>query len=386
MTTRIMIVTGEASGDLHGANLLRALQAKVFNLEVCGMGGAELASLGVNILYDAGKVSVVGIFEVFSHLKDILAAQRILRRRLVTHRPDLLILIDLPDFNLLLAKKAKKLGIPVFYYISPQVWAWRSGRVKTLRDRVDKIGVILPFEEEFFRQRGVDAEYVGHPLLDTVATSASKEQFCVEQLIPVDARCIGIFPGSRKREVASLLPIFLEAGRILQSTATEKLVFLIPQASTITTRDLEEAGIQEARKYLDIRIVQEERYNLMAACAAVVAASGTVTLELAILQVPMVVTYKLSPLSYFLGRLLVKLEYFSLVNLIAGYSAVPELLQAEVTPQRIADEVTAILLQPGKRQAMKNALRDVKEKLGGAGASEKAATVVVTLLQKEKKG
>lgn len=386
MTTRIMIVTGEASGDLHGANLLRALQAKVFDLEVCGMGGAELASLGVNILYDAGKVSVVGIFEVFSHLKDILAAQRILRRRLVTHRPDLLILIDLPDFNLLLAKKAKKLGIPVFYYISPQVWAWRSGRVKTLRDRVDKIGVILPFEEEFFRLRGVDAEYVGHPLLDTVATSASKEQFCVEQLIPVDARCIGIFPGSRKREVASLLPIFLEAGRILQSTATGKLVFLIPQASTITTRDLEEAGIQEARKYLDIRIVQEERYNLMAACAAVVAASGTVTLELAILQVPMVVTYKLSPLSYFLGRLLVKLEYFSLVNLIAGYSAVPELLQAEVTPQRIADEVTAILLQPGKRQDMKNALRDVKEKLGGAGASEKAATVVVTLLQKEKKG
>jgi lipid-A-disaccharide synthase len=370
----------------HGANLLRTLQAKVFDLEVCGMGGAELASLGVNILYDAGKVSVVGIFEVFSHLKDILAAQRILRRRLVTHRPDLLILIDLPDFNLLLAKKAKKLGIPVFYYISPQVWAWRSGRVKTLRDRVDKIGVILPFEEEFFRLRGVDAEYVGHPLLDTVATSASKEQFCVEQLIPVDARCIGIFPGSRKREVASLLPIFLEAGRILQSTATEKLVFLIPQASTITTRDLEEAGIQEARKYLDIRIVQEERYNLMAACAAVVAASGTVTLELAILQVPMVVTYKLSPLSYFLGRLLVKLEYFSLVNLIAGYSAVPELLQAEVTPQRIADEVTAILLQPGKRQDMKNALRDVKEKLGGAGASEKAATVVVTLLQKEKKG
>ncbi len=386
MTTRIMIVTGEASGDLHGANLLRALQAKVSDLEVCGMGGAELASLGVNILYDAAKVSVVGIFEVFSHLKDIISAQRILRRRLVTHRPDLLILIDLPDFNLLLAKKAKKLGIAVFYYISPQVWAWRSGRVKTLRDRVDKIGVILPFEEEFFRLRGVDAEYVGHPLLDTVATSASKEQFCAQQHIPVDTRCIGLFPGSRKREVASLLPDFFLAGRILQSSTTEKLVFLIPQASTITIHDLEEAGIANARKHLDIRIVREERYNLMAACAVVVAASGTVTLELAILEVPMIVTYKLSPLTYFLGRLLVKLEHFSLVNLIAGYPAVPELLQGEVTPKRIADEVAAILLQPDKRQDMKKALKDVKERLGAAGASGKAANVVVALLHKKRKG
>jgi lipid-A-disaccharide synthase len=386
MTTRIMIVTGEASGDLHGAHLLRALQAKVPDLEVCGMGGAELASLGVEILYDAAKVSVVGIFEVFAHLQDITSAQRILRRRLVSHRPDILILIDLPDFNLLLAKKAKQFGIPVFYYISPQVWAWRSGRVKTLRDRVDKIGVILPFEEEFFRRRGVDAEYVGHPLLDTVATSVGKEQFCATQQIPMDARCIGLFPGSRKREVASLLPIFLEAGRILQCRTTEKLVFLIPQASTITSRDLDEAGIGDAGKLLDIRIVRDERYDLMANCAAVVAASGTVTLELAILQVPMIVAYKLSPLSYYFARLLVKLEYFSLVNLIAGYPAVPELLQGEVTPQRIADEVTAILFKPGKRQDMQKALRDVKEKLGEAGASEKAANVVVALLKKKKAG
>lgn len=385
MTSRIMIVTGEASGDLHGANLLRALRLKVSDLEVCGMGGAELASLGVEILYDAAKVSVVGIFEVFSHLKDIISAQKVLRQRLITHRPDLLILIDLPDFNLLLAKKARDLGIPVFYYISPQVWAWRSGRVKTLRDRVDKIGVILPFEEEFFRRRGVDAEYVGHPLLDSVATTATREQFCALHQIPFDTRCIGLLPGSRKREISSLLPDFLEAGRILQSVTAEKLVFLVPQASTITTCDLEEAGITSARQHLDIRIIREERYNMMAACAAVVAASGTVTLELAILEVPMVVAYKLAPLSYFLGRLLVKLKYFSLVNLIAGYGAVPELLQAEVTPKKIADELTAILLQPGKRQDMKKALRDVKEKLGGAGASEKAASVVVTLLHKNRK-
>jgi lipid-A-disaccharide synthase len=386
MTAKIMIVAGEASGDLHGANLLRALRAKIPGLEMCGMGGAELASLGVNILYDAAKVSVVGIFEVFSHLKDIIAAQRVLRRRLETHRPDLLILIDLPDFNLLLAKKAKRLGIPVFYYISPQVWAWRSGRVKTLRDRVDKIGVILPFEEEFFRRQGVDAEYVGHPLLDTVISTTTREQFCAQHDIPVATRCIGLLPGSRKREIASLLPIFLKAAGILQAATKEPLVFLIPQASTITNRDLEEAGLLEARKHLDIRIICEERYTMMAACAAAVAASGTVTLELAILEVPMIVAYKLAPLTYHLGRLLVKLDYFSLVNLIAGYAAVPELLQADVTSEKIAEELTVILRHPEKNEEMKNALRDVKQKLGTPGASEKAACVALRLLEEATHG
>lgn len=385
MTARIMIVTGEASGDLHGANLIRALRARVPDIKVCGMGGTELTSLGVNILYDAAKVSVVGIFEVFAHLKDIILAQKVLRRRLVTHRPDLLILIDLPDFNLLLAKQAKKLGIPVFYYISPQVWAWRSGRVKTIRNRVDKIGVILPFEEEFYRKRGVNAEYVGHPLLDTVRPSIDREHFCEQHRIPLSAKCIGLLPGSRKREVHSLLPDFLEAAKIIQDASAEKLVFLVPQASTITSHDLEKAGILEAGKYLDIRVISEERYSMMAACTAVVAASGTVTLELAILEVPMIVTYKLAPLTYYLGKLLVKLDHFSLVNLIAGYTAVPELLQDEVTPKKIAEELTTLLFQPEKRQRMKAALREVKGKLGSAGASEKAALVAENLLKTHNK-
>lgn len=375
-----MIVAGEASGDLHGANLIRSLRSKKSDLEFCGMGGAELAALGVDILYDAAKVSVVGIFEVFPHLKDIISAQRVLRRRLVTHRPDLLILIDLPDFNLLLAKKAKQLGIPVFYYISPTVWAWRSGRVKTLRDRVDKIGVILPFEEEFFRRHGVDAEYVGHPLLDAVTTRASRPQFYEQHGIPMAARCIGLFPGSRKREVSLLLPIFLAAAQIMENTTGERLVFLVPQAPTIGSDDLEKAGLPEFAEKIDIRVIAEERYDMMAACDAVIAASGTVTLELAILEVPMVVAYKLSPLTYHLGKLLVKLEHFSLVNLIAGHAAVPELLQTAVTPERIAEELTALLRQPEKRQRMVDELRQVKVKLGGTGASDKAADVALRLL------
>ena len=171
MNSKIMIVTGEASGDLHGANLVRALQTKRADLTFYGMGGPELESLGVEIIFDAAKVAVVGIIEVFAHLKDILSAQSALKKRMVSDPPDLLIIIDLPDFNLILAKKAKRLGIPVFYYIAPQVWAWRSGRVRTIKKRVDKLGVILPFEESFFKKRGMDAEYVGHPLLDTAHVS-----------------------------------------------------------------------------------------------------------------------------------------------------------------------------------------------------------------------
>ena len=380
--TKIMIVTGEASGDLHGANLFRALQAKLPGLKACGMGGHELASLGMEILFDAAKVSVVGIVEVLSHLKDILKALQVLRRRLSEDRPDLLILIDLPDFNLMLARKAKALGIPIFYYISPQVWAWRSGRTRTIKKRVDKIGVILPFEEDFFKKYGVDAEYVGHPLLDTVRVSEDRKAFLSRHDLAADSTCIGLLPGSRKREIASLLPIFLAAARLMQKRSTHRLTFLLPQASTITSRDLDDAGLPLFQQELDIRIVKEDRYTMMAACDAVMAASGTVTLELAILQVPMVVCYRLSPLTFRLAKMMVKLDHFSLVNLIAGCTAVPELLQDEVTPENIAGELMALLTIPEKMHTMKTALQGIKDKLGEAGASEKAAAVAIRLLQK----
>ncbi len=381
MSSKIMIITGEASGDLHGANLVRSLHSKNPDLQFCGMGGEELASLGVEILYDAAKVSVVGVFEIFSHLKDIWLAQRVLRRRLIQDPPDLLILIDLPDFNLMLAKKAKKLGIPVFYYISPQLWAWRSGRVKTMKARVDKIGVILPFEEEFFCKRGVEAEYVGHPLLDTVKVGATREQFFERHEIPGDTLCIGLFPGSRKREVSSLLPIFLSAAESLQKKVPEKIVFFIPKASTIDNQEFAAAGLRRYQQHLDIRIIEEDRYSMMAACDVVVTASGTVTLELAILEVPMIVVYKLAPLTYQLGKRLVKVEFFSLVNLIAGYAAVPELLQHEVTAEKIAGELLAITTTSARKQKMKQALKEVRAKLGESGASDKAATVALQMLE-----
>ena len=382
MNNKIMIIAGEASGDQHGAHLVSAMLARRPELSFCGMGGKELIAAGVNVLFDAKKIAVVGLAEVFSHLPDILAARKILRTSLKKERPALLILIDFPDFNLMLAKFAKKLGIPVFYYISPQVWAWRSGRVKTIRERVDRIGVILPFEEEFFRSRGLAADYVGHPLLDSVKTSRSRDAFCGLLGIDPEDQCIGLLPGSRKKEIATLLPILLETAQRLQKHNQQKMVFLLPLASTISEQEIRDNGLDALGQGLDVRLIKEDRYDMMAACDAAVVVSGTVTLELALLDTPMVVIYKVSSSTYRIGRLLVnkELQHFSLVNLIAGKEIVPELLQEEVTPERIETELASILFDKQRRETMLQGLELVRARMGTAGASEKAANLALSLL------
>jgi len=377
-----MIVAGEASGDLHGSRLVAAMLAANPQLHFSGIGGRELERTGIELLYDVSKISVVGAFEVFSHLPHIFKAQQVLRRRMIQARPQLLILIDFPDFNLLLARKAKRLGIPVFYYISPQVWAWRSGRVKTLGRLTDGIGVILPFEEQFYRERGVDkATYVGHPLLDTVATSMTREVFCTTYGIDKAKTLIGIVPGSRTKEIDQLLPVFLNAAEQFQRHCPEKPIFLVPRASTVSEDTLLSAGITHYRKHLDIRIIDEQRYDLMAACDAIMAASGTVTLEILLLETPMVVAYKVSPLSYRLGRMLVKINFFCLANLIAGEEIVRELLQDEANPEAIADELYRLVFDETRKEEQLKGYATVKERLGSSGASTRAAARALTLLQ-----
>lgn len=380
MNREVMIVAGEASGDLHGANLVRAMKKSRSDLLFFGMGGEELIQSGVEVLYDAEKIAVVGIVEVLSHIKDIIKAQRLLRKALRERKPGLLIVIDLPEFNLMLAKVAKQNNIPVFYYISPQVWAWRSGRVKTISERVDTLGVILPFEERFYRERGVAATYVGHPLLDSVIVTLSRDEFCGRYGLPREKRIVGLLPGSRRKELSKLLPIFLEAAHRLQRSSDEELLFLIPLASTLTQKDLLENGLSGYESSLDVRVIEGDRYELMASCDGVVAASGTVTLELALLDVPMVVVYKVSKNTYFLGKLLVKIKYFSLVNLIADESVVTELLQHEVQPETIEEELRSLLFDRNRRAEMKKKYSRLREILGGSGASETAAKLALQTL------
>ncbi|MCI5197127.1 MAG: lipid-A-disaccharide synthase, partial [Candidatus Electrothrix sp. AW5] len=295
MTVPLMIVTGEASGDMHGARLVEAMQALQPDLSFSGIGGQELAAAGVKMLFDASKLAVVGITEVMSHLGDILAARKILIRRMQTERPALLILIDYPDFNLLLAAQAKKMGIPVFYYISPQVWAWRSGRVKKIGRLTDRIGVILPFEKDFYASRGVEVDFVGHPLKDTVSKEkvACKEDFFRMHNLSVapETRVIGLLPGSRSKEIRSLLPDFFAAAQVLvEKEQDTKWLFLLPRAATVSEDLLLQSGLANYQDRLDLHVLSKNRYDVMAACDAVVAASGTVTLELAILGVPTLTT------------------------------------------------------------------------------------------------
>jgi lipid-A-disaccharide synthase len=378
-----MIVTGEASGDLHGANLVRSMLAGQPDLNIFGMGGNELKAAGVELLYDAAKLSVVGITEVFSHLGDILAARRILIEQMRKRRPSLLILIDFPDFNLMLAKKARKCGIPVFYYISPQVWAWRQGRTKKIGRLADRIAVILPFEKDFYRTHDIDVDFVGHPLMDTVATTMDSLEFRKSLAIEPGKTVVGLLPGSRRREITSLLPVFLAAAQYLSNSTDNTYVFVVPKASTVSTQLLEENGINAYRNSLDIRIVDHDRYDLMASCDAVVAASGTVTLELAILNVPTVATYRVSPRTYMLGRMLVKLQWFSLVNLIADKTVIPELLQDEVTPENIARELSAILKDGKERDIMLHGFSEVRKKLGNPGASRRAAKIALSMVNRD---
>ena len=376
----VMIVAGEASGDMHGAGLVRALHRLDPNLRFSGMGGRELRAAGVEILVDAAGMAVVGAVEVLSHLGEILRARRSLIARLHSDRPDLLILIDYPDFNLLLAKQAKKLGIPVLYYISPQIWAWRKSRVHKIARLTDRVAVILPFEQAFYATSGYQVDFVGHPLLDSVRPQMSPAEFRQSLGIEADRSLVGLLPGSRRKEIAALLPDFLAAAALM-AERHPNFTFLLPLAPTIDRSLLDSHGLAAYQKRLDIRVVSEDRYTMMTACDAAVAASGTVLLELAILGVPCVATYRVSPLTYILGRLLIRgIRFFSLVNLIAEREIIPELLQDAVTPERIAQELQPLLHQSPARNAMRQGFSEVCQRLGGPGASQRAAQVALQLL------
>ena len=374
------MVAGEASGDLHGANLVRAIRELSPRAEFCGIGGGKMGEAGVEILVHSSEMAVVGLTEVFSRVRVIARAYRRLRSLLKSQRPDLLILIDYPDFNLLLAGAAKKFGVPVLYYISPQVWAWRAGRVKKISKRVDRMAVILPFEQDFYRARGMEVDYVGHPLLDAFPAKPSREEALRSLDLDPNGPVLGILPGSRREEVTRLLPVMLKAAEILSARHPGLRCFL-PLADTIPLELVQ--GITKSCP-LPVRIVKDMA-RVLSASDIVVVASGTATLEAALMQAPMVVVYRLSPMTYRLGKMMAQVPYISLVNLIAGDRVVPELIQDDATPGRIAEEAESILAPGPRREMMVKGLIGVRESLGGGPASVRTAEIALEMMAERRR-
>jgi lipid-A-disaccharide synthase len=369
---KILIVAGETSGDLHGAHLVKAALSIDPNLSFYGVGGKHLRDAGTDVIFDSSDMAVVGIVEVLSKLRPLYRAFRWLKKSLERDRPALAILIDFPDFNLRLAKEANKRDIPVFYYISPQVWAWRGGRVKTIAKLVPKLVVILPFEVSFYRQRGIDCEFVGHPLIDIVKPHLSKEEAREMFRLEKDKRTIGLMPGSRREEVRKLLPVLLESTQLLLRDFPD-LQFVMPLAPAIDRSEVEQ---HIGRLNLDIRITDECIYDVLNICDLVITASGTATLEATIMNTPMIIIYKVSFLSYLVGRLLVKVKNIGLVNLIAEKSIVPELIQGQASPANIVSETSRMLKDPHVLPTIKAELEKVRIQLGSPGASERAAHIL----------
>jgi len=373
--TTIVMVAGEASGDLHGAHLIRALgKYRGSGLRVRGMGGREMRAAGADILVDADQVAVVGITEVISKMPRLLKAMSQIKQLLSDARPALLILIDFPDFNLHLARYAKKLNIPVLYYISPQLWAWRAKRVKKIKARVDHMAVILPFEENFYKQHGVPVTFVGHPLMDAANLPAARNATAPG---PGQPPVVALLPGSRDREVQGLLPIMLQAGRMLQAEIGP-VSFLISCAPSIDMTLVR--NILDQEQLEQTRITTAPVRELLPSCHLAIVASGTVTLEGAICTTPMVITYVVSPLSYRLGKALVSVAHIGLVNLIADRRIVPELVQQEATPEAICEAVRAIISDPKVYADMCKDLTKVRNRLGASGASEKVARIACELM------
>ena len=373
------MVAAEASADLHGANLVHAIKRICPEAVFSGIGGNNMARAGVRRFIKSEDMAVVGLAEIFGKFRIHVKAANILKSILKLHRPDLLILIDYPGFNLHMARIAKKLNVPVLYYISPQVWAWRRGRVKKIAKRVDKMAVILPFEKPFFQKSGLDVEYVGHPLIDAFEKKAGKFQPQSAIRNPQSAihnPVVGLVPGSRREEILNLLPVMIRAGEILKAEYPH-IRFVLPLAETISS-DWLLRFVKNTR--LNIEICHEGIYSALNPCHLAFVTSGTATLDAAIMNVPMVVIYKAKRLTYEVGKRVIKVPYLGLVNLVAGEGVAPELIQDDVTPEKLAMAGKSFLVDGELRQQTIHTLKMVKENLGRGGASERTARIAAGMM------
>ena len=377
MNKRIMISAGEASGDMHAANFVKALHTIDNSIEVYGMGSEQLRDAGVDLLIDCSDIAVVGLVEVIANYRKIIKALNILKESLRNNPPDLLILVDYQEFNSKLAVVAKSLGIKVLFYIGPQVWAWRQHRVHKIGERIDMMAVILPFEEKFYADANVPVRFVGNPLVDEAKPNRDKQSCLDDYQLSNDRPIVGLFPGSRRGEIKRVLPIQLEAAEKLLEQKPD-LQFVLPVASTLT----KEAFADCLKKYshLNVKLVKDLSYNVMQCCDAIITASGTATLEIALMGVPNCNTYKMSPISYAILKRMVKIDKIGLVNIVAEKKIVEEFIQHQAQPQLIADEIFKILSDDLYRNNMTTELNKVRDKLGKTGGAKNVAQLALEML------
>ena len=355
---KFLLSAGEASGDSYGAQLIAALGQLAPGAEFFGMGGEAMRAAGLDVQIHANEVAVVGLAEVITHLPAIRRRFKRLVEEAGRRRPDAAVLIDFPDFNLRLARELYRLGIPVFYFVSPQLWAWRTGRVEQIKKYVRKMIVIFPFEQDFYRSHGVDVAYVGHPLAFLPLPEVSRQEFAARYKLDPGKTWIAILPGSRRRELRLNLPPMLEAVELLRKEG-DQYEYLLPVASTLNQ---DWVRYQLGPAHATVKLTEDAQATVML-CRAAVVASGTATVETALTGTPFVVVYRLSPLTWFLGRRLVKLDTFAMPNLIAGKKVVPELIQSDFTGKAVMRELKKILPDGEPRREMQEALAEVKRKL-----------------------
>jgi lipid-A-disaccharide synthase len=391
--TTVLISAGEASGDAHAARLVAALKKRLPQAKFLGIGGEALEAEGVHLIFPASRLAVVGLLEVAERLPDVWRALKTIRQALRQKRPALVILVDFPDFNLLVARLAKWYGVRVMYFISPQVWAWRSYRVRTIAKIVDRMVVIFPFEAEFYRHRGVPVDFVGHPFRETLPDLPARKELLEAWGLDPTRLTLTLLPGSRASEIQRHLPTMLASAELIRQAIPE-VQFLLPLAST-APRDLVETLVNagagpgsatpEAHCPLpQLKIIPGQAYAALWAADAAVAASGTVTVEAALAGCPTVIVYRVSPLTYEVGKRLVRVDYIGMSNLLAQERLFPELIQADFTPARLAQEVLDLIQSPQRLAALRQGLARVVARLGGPGASARAADVALKVILREK--
>ncbi len=382
MSQNILVIAGEASGEAHAARVIEALKEQDSTVVVAGIGGDNMRAAGAEILVNFSELAVMGLVEVLKQYGQLKAVLKKMITRLDTHRPDLLVLVDYPGFNLRLAKAAKKRGIPVLYYISPKVWAWRAGRVKTIAKVVDQMAVFFPFEVPIYEEAGVKVNCVGHPLVDAVHADQSREQTLARLGLDPNKQVVGLYPGSRRSEVGPLLPIMLAAAAQLREK-DPTLQFVLPLAPGLAG-ELIQTALSESKASVTLVPTTSKTndfYNLTASCDAIVAASGTVTLEIALLATPHFIVYRVAPMTYRIMRRLVQIPYVGLCNIVTGKEIVQERLQDAVTVDAVAAELMAFLMDPNATQAAADIEKQVRASLGPAGGAARTAALILAMLE-----